>query len=34
MSEADVAQALVIQAESGKRIGETLVAMGALIRGS
>ena len=30
VSEADVAQALVIQAESGKRIGETLVAMGAL----
>jgi type IV pilus assembly protein PilB len=30
VSEADVAQALVVQAESGKRIGETLVAMGAL----
>ncbi len=30
VSEADVAQALVVQAESGKRIGETLVDMGAL----
>jgi len=30
VSDEDVAQALVIQEESGKRIGETLVAMGAL----
>ncbi len=30
VSEEDVAQALVIQHESGKRIGETLVTMGAL----
>jgi type IV pilus assembly protein PilB len=30
VSEEDVAQALVIQNESGKRIGETLVTMGAL----
>ena len=30
VSEEDVAQALVIQNESGKRIGETLVSMGAL----
>jgi type IV pilus assembly protein PilB len=30
VSEADIAQALVVQADSGKRIGETLVAMGAL----
>ena len=30
VSEDDVAQALVIQNETGKRIGETLVAMGAM----
>jgi type IV pilus assembly protein PilB len=30
VSEQDVSQALVVQEESGKRIGETLVAMGAL----
>ena len=30
MSEEDVAQALVVQEDTGKRLGETLVDMGAL----